>query len=50
MFRNYPLLAKKSYITVNSWNKKIYIYSDTENNEIIEILYDLIKADIVVKE
>ena len=46
---NYPMLKKKSYITINCWDREIYVYSDTENNDIVQILYALIKADLVEK-
>ncbi len=39
-------------LTIQSWNRKIYLWSNTNDNrneEIIKILYDLIKANLVEK-
>ena len=39
-------------LTVQSWNRKIYLWANinsSKNEEIIEFLYDLIKADLVEK-
>ena len=40
-----------TYIYINTWNRKIVYRKDRENdNMCLEKLYDLIKADLVVKE
>lgn len=40
-----------TYIYINSWNRKIVYRQEKENdNMCLNKLYDLIKADLVVKE
>lgn len=40
-----------TYIYINTWNRKIVYRQERENdNMCLEKLYDLIKADLVVKE
>ena len=39
-------------LTIQSWNRKIYLWTNTNDNkneEIIELLYDLIRANLVEK-
>lgn len=39
-------------IIINSWNRKIYMWSNTnaiEDESILNVIYDLIKADMVEK-
>lgn len=40
-----------TYIKVNTWNKKVVYRQDIpKDNMCLEKLYDLIKADLIVKE
>ena len=40
-----------TYIYINSWNRKILYRQEKENdNMCLDKLYDLIKADLIVKE
>lgn len=40
-----------TYIYINVWNRKIVYRKEKENDDMcLEKLYDLIKADLVVKE
>lgn len=40
-----------TYIYINVWNRKIiYRQDNTNDNECLNKLYDLIKADLVIKE
>ncbi len=49
IFRDY---GSSLDLRINAWNRKIYIYassSSIDEQRIIEVLYDLIKADLVEK-
>lgn len=40
-----------TYIYINAWNKKIVYRKEKENDDVcLEKLYDLIKANLIVKE
>ena len=42
----------KMALIIQSWNRKIYLWSNTsssKNEEIIKLIYELIKADLIEK-